>query len=144
MPQNVIPGKNFEAWLTRRCKVITERRLAVSRKEMIAIAEDVIAGNPAYTGASRGYLGPGLAVITRHHPAFGMRVTNKFSGAYDENQAGWQIIESARTKGSVVKLSLVNNMWEPYLRLVEKGLAKYQTSDGHFVKNAWYRHLSRR
>jgi hypothetical protein len=144
MPENVIPGKNFEAWLNRRLKVHGERRLQAARKEMTAIAEDVIEHNPAYTGASAGNLSRGYAVMTRHHPAFGMTVGNKFSGRYDENLAGWQIIESARRKGSIVELSLVNNMWDPYLRLVEKGLAKYQTSDGHFVKNAWYRHLARR
>jgi hypothetical protein len=150
MSKSVVPGlrgaaaqsqrNSFEKWLLGRVKARKEARLKLARAEMLRIVEDLAENGPAWTGASAGRPDRAVAPLTKHHPAFGMTIGNVITGG----ESGWQIIESARRKGSQVVLTIVNPMWDHYLKFVEFGVAPFQKHKGHFVRDAWGRHLQRR
>ena len=152
MPNPVIPGtkgaasnsrrQSFEKWLMTRIKDRQMTRLQLARDEMLRIVEDLAENGPAWTGASAGRPDRAVIDISRvpNHPAHGMTIGNVITGG----ESGWQIHESARRRGMLVYLSITNPMWEKYLKFVEFDQAPHQKHPGHFVRDAWVRHLQRR
>ncbi len=129
----------FESWLSNRAAEHAQTRLQAMREELQLILEYVAENGPNWTGASAGRTNAGSIPVPKWHPAYGLSLGN------ERGESGWQIAETARRNGSQVSMSLVNPMWNPYLKIVEAGAAPASVhSRGGFVRDAWGHHLQRR
>lgn len=131
-------GQRFYEWVKRVEGRSREHVRLRSVKELRLILKDLKVDSPIYTGASTGVPGP-FATRARQpsHPAHGMTIGNNIG------DSGWQIVYR-KINQYAEQVALVNPMWQPYLKYVEKGEAPHQTHKPYFVRMAWERHLLRR
>ncbi len=149
MPDNIpyldkyLFGDRFKKHLER---VVEERklsRLKVAHDECDTIVEDLANSGPAWTGASAGRADRGSVdlVDVPNHPAnrLGLEIGN------EPGQSGWQVHETARTKGTTVKVYISNPMYNEYLKYQDLGIGPHANPENvGFVRNAFLRHLNRR
>lgn len=111
-------------------------------REMEILLNDIIQHTPIATGAAAGVeynlVGNAHVTMTSSHPAYGLAIGNL------EGESGWQL--SVEQTSNSLTLSIINPMWEPYLKFLEFGVVTPADprAKPHFVNDAWRRMQTRR
>lgn len=112
----------------------------VYAREIKILVADIIDHSPIDTGLSAGVTSNSTGEQKRPpyktHPAFSLKPGNELG------DSGWQVRQAGETN-SAFKMSILNPMWNDYLKYYELGLLTAITAEDHFVFNAWKRHQQR-
>lgn len=133
MSSRQIETKKMADWLYRRVEKRVDAKIVQATKILGQVRDTLAEEGPAYTGASSGREDRGQFPIKPSHPAYGLNIGN------DPGDSGWQLGQSPRRKGELVRVYLKNPMWKPYLQFVDRGIVPGQKAPAGFVRDIWWR-----